>query len=1115
MKRRSYFEKNASLMRRLLLGAGIVFCFQTIPVSSYASDDVSMQQQQTITVSGTVVDQSGSPLPGVNVYVQGTTVGTITDSSGKYSLSAAPDQTLVYSFIGYTNQVVKIDNRSNIDVVLVDDLQQVGEVVVVGFGTQKKANLTGAVSNVNVDKALSSKPINDVSKGLQGITPGLTITYNSGALNSSPTINLRGAGTIVSGKQSGSPLVLVDGIPMDMSLVNPDDVASISVLKDAASASIYGARAAFGVLLITTKSGKSSDKVNISYSNNFAWNTPTKLVDFSDPEIELPALINAKLRDGQAAEAFGMDFATLLPGIKRWKENYAHNRKGNEMVYGEDWEIINKRAYFYRVWDPNKEMISNWTPQQTHNVAANGRLGENSSFNASVGYSSQEGSLKLNPEEMQRYNVNFGVSTPLTKWLKADFKTLATRQSYDYPYNYYDGTGFDRTNGYFGYYQRWGSFFPYGTYKGKYFRHAPGYLANANTSNITTDYLRIGTTLTAEVTKELNFIAEYSMSTNNSRRKNVGGVIELWDFWSPFNPDNIDASLSQLVAPGSQHDRVSYVDVREQTQVFNAYANYNKRIGEWHNVKVTAGTNIEWNEWERIYAERRGLMDSSKGEIGLGTGAQYVWPANSLANPGHTEYAIAGFFGRVNYDFKGKYLLEFNGRMDGSSKFPSSDPWAFFPSGSVGYRITEEDFMQFSKSVLSDLKLRASIGSIGNQNIRNNAFLPVMTNSTANWITNGTVTPSVNTPSVVDANLSWEKVVTYDLGADAQFLNGMFGLTFDWYQRNTTGMLAPGKVLPDVFGASAPETNAGDLRTQGYEIALDWNYKINSKIDVYAQATLSDYQTEVTKWNNPSNLISDFYSGMVLGEIWGFETDRLFQVSDFDGQDSKGVWIPKAGIASQASLQKGNFKFGPGDVKYANLNDDEVIGIGKGTKDDHGDLKVIGNTTPRYQYGIRLGGNFYGFDVDMFFQGVGKRDYWATSDLIQPLYNRTDALYQHQLDFWTPENTDAFFPNPYAGHATNAFKGVSGSNNFMTQSRYLTDLSYFRFKNLTIGYTLPNHISKLAYMQKVRVYFSAQNIAEIVSDRLPVDPETDEAESQWGRTFPYTRTVSFGLQVNF
>jgi hypothetical protein len=419
--------------------------------------------------------------------------------------------------------------------------------------------------------------------------------------------------------------------------------------------------------------------------------------------------------------------------------------------------------------------------------------------------------------------------------------------------------------------------------------------------------------------------------------------------------------------------------------------------------------------------------------------------------------------------------------------------------------------MQSVKAIANDIKIRASAGSIGNQNVSSNAFRPMMTSGTAEWIV-GTAYPlSVTAPGLVDPGLTWETSTTYDIGLDAQFLNNMFGLSFDWYQRSTKDILTTGKALPSAVGASAPLTNTGELRTRGYEIALNFNYAFNNDVAIYAVATLSDYQTEITKYNNPTKSFGSFYEGAIVGDIWGFETDRLFQADDFNPDGSL-----KSGIPSQSKLITGNFKYGPGDVKYKNLDGDNEISSGDRTADNPGDLTVIGNSTPRYEYSFRIGGNFYNFDIDLFFQGVGKRDYWANSDLVLPLYNRADALYEKQLDYWTPDNTNAYYPNPYYPHATNAI-GVyaPGSNNFVAQSRYLLSMAYLRLKNLTVGYTLPVNLTQKIGIDKVRVYFSGQNLFEFKDSRLPVDPEINETESQWGRTYPYPRTLSFGLQVNF
>ncbi|MGL5317281.1 MAG: SusC/RagA family TonB-linked outer membrane protein [Bacteroidales bacterium] len=1107
---------SGQLMKRLSV-VGLAVCTAAIfPDISSLRAERSAFQQANMKVNGTVTDNKGEPLVGVNVVVKGTTIGTMTDAEGLFSLDVPQNGILEFSYIGYKTQDVSVGRQRSIKVTLEEDAQQVSEIVVVGFGTQKKENLTGAVSTVDVKKTIGSKANIDVTKSLQGTTPGLAITSKSGKLGSASALSIRGAGTVIDGKVSGSPLVLVDGVPMDdLSMLNPADVESISVLKDAASSSIYGARGAFGVILIKTKTGRKTDKVNVSYNGNVAWNSPTTLVQFSDPTVELPALIAAKERAGEVAEAFGMVFKDMLPKIQDWKQKFPNGKKGSEMVYGEDWEIVNGRAYFYRIWDPHQEMLKNWAPQNSHNISMNGNMGENSSFLVSLGYSNQEGMFKMNNENMRRYNANVGFNTKLAPWLTADFRTLFSRQEYDYPYNYYDNSGFNTSNGYFGYYMRWGSYFPYGTYQGKYFRHAPGYLANANMSQLVTDNTRLSGSLNARIIEGLNLTAEYSLAFSNARRKNNGGVVSLWDFWSPMDANNIGASYSKLVAPGSTHDRMSKVNTIDQTQVLNAYATYEKSINDNNNLKVIAGTNIEWNRGERNYSEIRGLMDSNFPEFPLATGTQFVSASYEGCFPYNQEYAIAGYFMRINYDFMGKYLLELNGRMDGSSKFPRNDRWAFFPSASIGYRMSEESFMQGLKPALSDLKLRASYGSIGNQNVRNNAYLSVMGNSYANWIVNGIVSPSPKNPNLVPGSLTWERINTVDVGLDARFLNNILGLNVDWYQRVNDGMLSPGRPLPDVYGGSPSMQNTGTLRTRGLEIALDVNYTINKNVSVYANAVLSAAKSVITKYeDNPTKMLGGLYEGMVLGEIWGFETAGLLQESDFETQGDKLVL--KQGIASQALLQKGKFVFGPGDVRYANLDGDDKISWGKGTVDDHGDLKKIGNSLPKFEYGFTLGGTCYGFDFNVFFQGVGDKDYWAASDLIMPLYNRTDAMYEHQLDYWTPENTNAFWPNPYAGNAVNVINSsIPGSNNFVAQTRYLSDLSYLRLKNLTVGYTLPECWTKKAYIQKARIFFSGENLAEFKNKRLPVDPEINDTEAQWGRTFPFYRTVSFGLQVNF
>jgi TonB-linked SusC/RagA family outer membrane protein len=1071
---------------------------------------------QSLTVKGKVADSNGVSLPGVNMVVKGTKTSTTTGMDGDFTIKAEKGAILVISFIGFETKEVKVISTS-LNIALNESSQSLKEVVVVGFGTQKKSNLTGAVANVDVAKVFESRPVTDISKALQGTTPGVNISFNSGNLNRGANLNIRGSGTVnTTNGGSDAPLVLVDGVPSDLALINPSDVESMSVLKDAASASIYGARAAFGVILITTKSGKTGEgQVKFSYSGNSAIYNPISTLNFLDPTVEIPGLLAAgKRTDGADPEFFGANYRTLLTGIENWKKNYANNRTSNEMVYGEDWEIKNGTPYFYRVWDANKELFAENSLQIFHNFSAQGNLGKNSSFYASLGYSSQDGMLRVNQESKTRTNINLGFTTKLAEWLTGDFKVMTIRSNYKQPFNYYGGSGTDDTGygGYFGYALRWGQYNPnFGTYKGYNFRTAGGYLSNASMNENTQYNNRLSAKFTAAITKDLNLISEFSQVADFNNRKQNGGKFQAWDSWSamPYDATTIQTAIPTILEVGN--DFVAQSKAESSTNVINIYSNYTKQI-EKHNVKLLGGFNSEWQDYSRSYARRNTLLDKTKPEFNLATGEQFVsGAANSSLNPAETSYSISGFFARVNYNYDGIYLLEINGRYDGSSKFPTNQQWGFFPSASVGYKISNEKFMESTRGWLNDLKLRASTGSIGNQNVGNNAFLSVLNSANPWWINSGVIAPpSTGLPTNVDANLTWEKVYTNDVGIDIRILN-MLGASFDWYQRNTKGMLAPGITLPGTFGQGAAQTNSGNMMTTGWELTLNFNKEINKDISVFADVALSDNKSEVTKWNNSSKLLTTYYEGYEIGQIWGLTSDRLLQADDVITNSGKTV----NGI-DYSKTMGGNFKYGAGDVHYVDTNGDGVISRGAGTEADHGDLTKIGNSTPRYKYGLTVGGNAYGFDLSIFFQGVGQRDYWAASDAVLPFYRAPQQMYANQADYWTAQNTDAYWPNPYYGDEAGGFGGsTTGRNNFITQTRYLLDMSYLRLKNSTIGYSLPKEIISKARLDKVRFYVSGENLVTWADSRLPVDPEINESEVLWGRAYPYTKAWSFGIELSF
>ena len=664
-----------SALAGILLFTGIPFYGFSLPDNFSPDEEPPVMEetsavQDAIKITGKVTDSSGEPLVGVSVIVLGEkgNVAT-TDVDGLYHIEAPADGVLEFAFIGMKKREVPVNGRGVVDVVLSDDNLLLEELVVVGFGSQKKENLTGAVSTVNVGRALESKPFTDPAKGLQGAVPGLTITFSNGAIDQSPAINIRGMGSI-NAEDGGSPLILVDNVVVsDISLVNSDDIESISVLKDAASTSIYGARAAFGVILIKTKSGKMGNRFTASYTNNFSWGTPTVLPQFPDDAVaEIAAMEAAMARGKQAFDMFGMKAQPLMEGIVRWRENYSHNRRGNAMVMGEDFEIVDGVTYFYRLWDPVKEMYQKWTPQQSHNLQLTGGS-EKISFVLSGGYQYQEGILKIKPDILNKYNLSLSVNAKPARWVDVDARLNMRQLDYDYPYSYQDP---------FYYMWRWGTYFPYGTYTDQsgttaYFRHIPGYLHNASYSTSRESYQNAQVAATFYIGDLVQLRSEFAYSTRHKNVHNTGGYVALWDFWGGGLSYN-----SKL--PGSSYDETDFTSSRTVQITSNTYATYEQSFGS-HTVKVTAGLNVEKGSFTQQFSKKMGLMDKELGQLPLATGTATVGGDAS-------DWAVVGWFARVNYNYRNKWLAELNGRYDGSSNFPSHSRWGFFPSFSVGYRIS-------------------------------------------------------------------------------------------------------------------------------------------------------------------------------------------------------------------------------------------------------------------------------------------------------------------------------------------------------------------------------------------------------------------------------------------
>lgn len=1086
----------------LLISAGDATANQTIS----SSNQPPAVQQQTPAISGVIVDAAGNAIIGASILEKGTTNGTITDLDGQFQLNTKPGAVLVISYVGYQSQEVKAGKSMKI--VLKEDSELLEEVVVVGYGTQKKANLTGAVSTVDVGKALEGRPQSDVSKALQGVVPGLSILNDTGKLNAKPTLTIRGTGTLSNSAKS-EPLVVVDGVPMeDISFLNTQDIQSISVLKDAASTSIYGTRAAFGVILITTKSAKKTDKVTINYTNNFSWDTPTVLPNYPDVATQARALREANTRAKLANELFGMYMDdSFIAKAEAWKERHGGAKSGyREMVAGDDFDLAaDGSALYYADWDVVGIMYRNWKPAQTHNLSIQGSNGK-TAYYLSMGYNHEEGVMRFNPDQLDKYNATMNVTSELTNWLQVGGRFNYSNKDYTTPNTRRDT---------YTYLWRWGSFFgPYGSYQGVDMRNDIAYLKQAGDENSKESYMRMGAFLKATLLPGLTLHADYTFNAKNRTEKTVGLPVSCWNSWGG------KINTPSFVAGANGDTYVEQESDNDRSYALNVYANYAWTLSKKNNFNFMLGANAEEGELTSHWGRRKGLLDNKLPEFNLATGDQTVGGE-------HNEWGTAGWFGRINYDYNNIWLLELNGRYDGSSKFPAHSRWAFFPSASLGYRISEEAYFAAVKPVVNQAKLRASFGEIGNQAVGSNLFISTLSkikDTDVHWLDGGNKVSAYGMPTLVSTTLKWERIQTFDIGADLGFFNNELHASFDWYQRTTLDMLAPSKALPELLGAPAPKVNAGTLRTRGWELSLDWNHRFN-QLQVYANASIGDFKTVITQWDDDSRLLNSNYTGKVYGDIWGFETDRYFTKEDFNADGSY-----KQGIASQKGLEEGNFIFGPGDIKFKDRDNSGIIDGGKGTADDHGDLKVIGNTTPRYQYGFRLGGNWKGFDLDLFFQGVGKRDVWTQSAFVMPMMRGADAIYANQTSYWTEENPDpnATFPRLYPGNASKGNIAVleRGNHNYYPQDKYLVHMAYLRFKNLTVGYTLPRLMTEKIYVNKVRIYFSASNIYELINrSKAPVDPEinADEATSKgldntygngtWGRVDPLNRTVSFGMQV--
>lgn len=1052
------------------------------PYNTLIHSDIT---QQDGVCKGVVKDNQGETVIGASVVVKGSTNGTITGLDGDFTLdNVKRGDVIQISYIGYVSQEV-VWQGTPLNITLKEDSQTLEEVVVVGFGSQKKANLTGSVSQVKMDDVLGERPVTNVKNALQGSMPGLMVSGGASP-GEAKSFNIRGTVSI----NGMNPLVLIDNVEGDIDLLNPEDIESVTVLKDAASSAIYGARAAAGVILITTKKAKKGEKFNLNYNANFGFQT-----SINSPK---QASLDEYLRAYQAA-GFSETYYAGNGSVSKWRE-YLAGYKENPAAYptvGDGIYIGEDGAPYYLNDKDVYKAFQETSFMQTHNLTANGGT-EKLRYRLSAGLTKEDGPLIESKDTYMRKNISSFISADITDWLtqEADFRyTVADRSE---PMGSGDGI----------YCMNHISFYPSGMMPGSVntsvgkdlplitpenqIRYNNPYLTDTDNTRI---YLR---TIMRPI-KGLELVGEYTYDRKNWQKSYYA---KKWEYTTEQLGSN-NSVTSDYLFKSEDH---------EDYNALNLYGTYNFSIKEDHMFKVMAGFNQERKQNSWISVQTHDMIAPSAPSFTSATGK--IIPQNS-----YSDYAIRGAFYRINYNYKDRYLFEANGRYDGSSKFPKDDRFGFFPSFSVGWNIARESWMEKTLDYVSDLKLRASWGQIGNQNIGNYGYYSTMqpVGNSNYWLKDGEFITYISTPGLVSNSFTWETVETLDIGFDASMFNSRLQVTFDWYQRTTRDMLIAGIQLPAVVGTSAPMRNAADMRTRGWEIAVNWrdqigDWKYNVGFNLY------DYKSKITKYsNNEDKLLSqNYYEGKTLGEIWGYVSDGFYTIDDFDGP---GTWQLKDGVAS---LDGYNPR--PGDEKFVNLNDDRgtnEINSGLNTVDSPGDQKVIGNSTPRYNFGVNLGVSYKGFSLSAILQGTAKRDVWIGGMSLFPFGGSAKAYYPvfyNQTDYWEPmgscdgqytENDREYWvaKNPDASLYRLYSNMQNHGSNQRASTKYLQNGAYMRLKNITLAYTFPKALISKVSLSALKVFVSAENLATISSLPKGYDPE----RLSWG--YPFYRTLSFGLNV--
>ncbi|NLR80237.1 TonB-dependent receptor [Chitinophaga eiseniae] len=1023
------------------------------------------------TLRGRIVDNTGNPVPGATILVKGSKVAAISNADGYYRLPGISGEvTIIVSNIGFQRQEIATGGRSHLDIKIVPEVSMLENVVVVGYGTQKKVNLTGAVTQVS-GEVLDNRPITRISQGLQGMVAGLNIVTNTGggAPNATQNINIRGYTGLGT---TGGPLVVIDGIQGgDINAINPNDVESISVLKDAASTAIYGSSAPYGVILITTKKGKLGQPTKIAYNNNLSWaqaiNLPKMLNSLDFANLYNEAFVNA----GKAPDFNDETIAR----IKAYQDGTLATqtiKNPNTPNGWNSWASSNANNDWFKIY------FKDFAFSQQHNISVSG-ASEKSNYYISVGYNDRSGMYNFGKDDFKRFNIRANLTSNVTNWLTFNFRSTMSRSLYNTPNVYSGQTGGNYMHQIARKYPTVALINPDGHYsdESNVLLHLQG-----GRDKSTEDQPMLTGEFQIKPLKGWDITMNYTFDGDIYDRQNQLKTVYV------FLPDGTTAPSS-----GTSPNSFTRNNYRNEHHIVNAFTSYEKDFNR-HHFRIMGGFTSELTSYASYSASNTQLYSNDIPALNLTYN-----PTPSVGDQVR-RLAVEGYFGRFNYNFAGKYLLEINGRYDGTSRFLAGRRWKLSPGVSAGWNLDRENFWKSISPVINAFKLRASYGSSPDQMFLGDPsigsyypFYPLLGTTSPNntsWLFGGNKQASVSQPPLVNPDLTWVTTTSYGIGTDMSLLNNRLTVSYDYYIRKANDFAGPAAVVPVLLGTGLPSVNNAAIQTKGFEVTAQWSDRIG-KLHYSARASLSDYRGKVVAYNNPPRSLSTWYVGQQMGEIWGYTTNGLYQ-SDAD-----------AAKAPVASFWKNGWR--AGDVSYADLNGDGQINNGKNTVDSSGDLRVIGNNTPRYQYSLNLNFDYKGFDLGIFLQGIAKRDAWVGSNYFWGITGdewQSSPFTVQANNRYTASTPNGYFPKYYMSS--------ENGKNTQVQSRYLQNAAYLRIKSVQLGYTLPASMLSPIRMQKVRVYFNVENLATFTKLIKTIDPELSISDA---KIYPLQRTFSCGINV--